>query len=92
MWGIVAFFAYDNILEWMRHPLVMVFVMIVFVTMGYLFASGKLYVMSNLYQFAYSFAMSIVMGTQRPNVSMIWQKKNENNIVIGEKPGEKINK
>lgn len=72
MWGIVAFFAYDNILEWMRHPLVMLFIMIVFVALGYLFAAQKLFIITNLYNFIYSFAMSLIMGTQRPNVSMIW--------------------
>lgn len=69
MWGVVAFFAYDNVLEWMRHPLVMVLLMTVFIAFGYLFATGNLFVLSNLYHFVYSFAMSFIMGTARPNVS-----------------------
>lgn len=68
MWGVVAFFAYDNILEWMRHPLVMIFIMVLFVTLGYLFASGKFYIMTNLYHYLYSLTMSLAMGTNRPDI------------------------
>lgn len=49
MWGILAFFAYDNILEWMRHPIVMLLIMMIFVALGYMFATGKIYILMNFY-------------------------------------------
>lgn len=53
--------------------------MIAFVSLGYLFASRKLYVLKNLYQFIYSYVMALAVGGEKPNFSMIWHdKKTEN--------------
>ena len=51
MWLVVAFFAYDNVLNWLSHPLILIFVMICLVGLGYLFATGNLYILANVTHF-----------------------------------------
>lgn len=75
MWGVVAFFAYDNVMDWMRHPLILFLMMAVFVACGYLFATGNLFILSNIYHFIYAYIMSFAMSTPRPPISSIWAKK-----------------
>ncbi len=43
LWLVLAYFMHDNIIEWMRNPLFFFLLILVSVTFGYLFATGRMH-------------------------------------------------
>ena len=40
LWVILAFFAHDNIISWLSHPLIFLFLILACMALGYIFATG----------------------------------------------------
>ena len=72
MWGVVAFFAYDNVLNWLAHPIILSFFMIMLVGFGYLFATGNLYRIKNVSSFIQSYVTALIIGTKPPTINTIF--------------------
>jgi hypothetical protein len=68
-WGILAYFAYDNVLEWFRHPILFFILILICAAAGYIFATGQTQYVYGLFNFAKAFVMAKVMGTPEPVVS-----------------------
>ena len=65
---------HDNILEWMKHPILFFLLILSCVGVGYLFATGNFHLLTNAIGFARSFAMAKAMGTAAPPFSDLFKK------------------
>lgn len=74
LWLVLAYFMHDNILEWMKHPILFFLLILSCVGVGYLFATGNFHLLTNAIGFARSFAMAKAMGTAAPPFSDLFKK------------------
>ena len=65
-WGLFAFFAYDNVLNWFSHPIFSVLFVIILIGLGGLIFTGNLYLLKNVYAFAKSYILALAMNTEKP--------------------------
>ena len=66
LWVVLAYFMHDNILEWMRNPFIFLILIFASVAGGYLIATGKLYLVKQLFSYVQNFVMAKIMGTTPP--------------------------
>ena len=90
-WIILAYFAYDNVLEWFRHPILFFLLIVISIGAGYIVATGKTQYVYGLYNFGKAFAMAKIFGTPEPQVSDLVkarrnydEKESAKNIKINE--------
>jgi len=66
LWIVLAYFMHDNILEWMRNPFIFLLIIITSVAGGFIVATGRLYIVKQLFKFIQDFVIAKVMGTAPP--------------------------
>ena len=74
LWLVLAYFMHDNVLEWMKHPILFFILILSCVGTGYLFATGNFHLITNFVSFARAFAMAKAMGTQAPPISDLFKR------------------
>lgn len=94
-WAILAYFAYDNVLEWFRHPILFFLLILGCVAAGYVVATGKTGYVLGAVGFLKAYVLAKVLGTPEPAVSDLvrarrnYDGKEEEKKVFGEKEPEK---
>lgn len=68
LWLVLAYFMHDNILEWVRNPIFFMILILGSVTAGYIVATGKVYLVTQLALFVKGFVIATVLGTAPPKL------------------------
>ncbi len=84
-WLILAFFAYDNVLNWMSHPLIMMMFMLTLVMTGYVLATGQTKKVWRVYSFVQGYVMAMVLGSQKPSIGDIFKSDKVEEKVVEKK-------
>lgn len=83
LWVVLAYFMHDNILSWMRNPLVFLILIVISVAVGFIFATGRFYIVKQLFSFIQSFVIAKVMGTKPPILEFQQEERRNLNEVDG---------
>ena len=66
LWLVLAYFMHDNILEWMRNPFIFMLLIIGSVAAGYIVATGRVYLVKQVFFFVKDFVIAKALGTAPP--------------------------
>lgn len=88
LWLVLAYFMHDNILEWMRNPFIFMLLILGSVAAGYIVATGRVYLVKQLFFFIKDFVIAKALGTAPP----VLQFKEEEARSVGEEHNDLIDR